>query len=87
MQNHDRVSTAEGQELATQLGFKFLETSSKRNEGGVDDAFLALTDDIYRRFARRPLHDARAGGGTLVLGPGGTETIPTSNVCPQCVLL
>ena len=77
------VSTAEGRALADQLGFRFLETSSKQNEGGVDDAFLQLTDEIYRRYARRPLADARQHGGTIRLGPGETVNDPD----PQCCTL
>ena len=75
-----RVSTRDGQELADHLGFRFLETSSKQNEGGVDDAFLALTDEIYQKHARRPLNDAQAGGGTVTLH-GETVNDPEPRCC------
>jgi len=43
------VTVEQGQELANELGVKFMETSAKVNEG-VEDAFFTLARDIKTRL-------------------------------------
>jgi Ras-related protein Rab-1A len=45
------VSTEEGQELATQLGYKFLETSAK-NGINVTDIFRTMTEEIRQSYSK-----------------------------------
>lgn len=48
------VTTEQGQELANELGIKFMETSAKINEG-VEEAFFTLARYVLRTSVRQPM--------------------------------
>ncbi|KAG8943661.1 GTP-binding protein [Tulasnella sp. 424] len=57
------VTKEQGQELADELGIRFIETSAKMNEG-VEDAFFILSRDITTRLTEsQPQSDNMADSG------------------------
>lgn len=65
-----KVTTEEGQKLASDFGIRFFEASAKDNDG-VDDAFYNVTDAIVaQRFANVPPAGAAAGSGRRLESPG-----------------
>ncbi len=66
------VSTAEGQQLADELGARFLEASAK-TAADVDTAFLTLAADIKARLGP-PAHGHRTAPGSPDAGGAGSPT-------------
>ncbi|KAM0755596.1 rab-type small GTP-binding protein [Meredithblackwellia eburnea MCA 4105] len=72
------VTEQQGQELADELGLRYLETSAKTNIN-VEEAFFALARDIKARLIDSAPADSvdsrRAGtsGGSVNVGQGGAE--------------
>lgn len=79
---HDQVITEQqGQELAEELGLRFLETSAKSNIN-VEEAFFALARDIKARLidsappgapGSASSSGAGAGASSVGLGSGGSS--------------
>lgn len=70
MEDKRMISTARGQEIATQNGIKFFETSAKQNIN-INDAFMTLATDILRRIPKdKPVdpNPVPTGKGTFSLG-------------------
>ncbi|GAA5874798.1 hypothetical protein JCM3774_003444 [Rhodotorula dairenensis] len=81
------ISEQQGQELADELGLRFLETSAKSNIN-VEEAFFALATDIKNRLADSNATSGAAGaaGGaqsanSLGLGSGSGNAGSKSNCC------
>ncbi|KIO16620.1 hypothetical protein M407DRAFT_231220 [Tulasnella calospora MUT 4182] len=76
------VTKEQGQELADELGVKFIETSAKINEG-VEDAFFTLARDIKTRLIdSQPQADTAANSGAA----SGSVNVakPTTTGQPGC---
>ncbi|KWU46039.1 ras family protein [Rhodotorula sp. JG-1b] len=65
------ISEQQGQELADELGLRFLETSAKSNIN-VEEAFFALATDIKNRLAET---NATSGGATGAAGSQGGNSL------------
>ncbi|KAF5382803.1 hypothetical protein D9757_007262 [Collybiopsis confluens] len=75
------VTQEQGQELANELGVKFIETSAKANDG-VEDAFFALARDIKTRRI-----DSQADAGASNAGNDGSVRVnqpPPSSATTGC---
>lgn len=67
------ITEQQGQELADELGLRYLETSAKTNIN-VEEAFFALARDIKARLIdSAPAGGAGAGGASAVKVGGGAE--------------
>lgn len=76
MEEKRMISTARGQEIATQNNIKFYETSAK-NDQNISEAFITLAKDI---LTKQPKIDPNQSGGVSIekdRGVGG----PTNNCC------
>ena len=51
MEEKRMISTARGQEIATQNNIKFYETSAKNNQN-INDAFVTLAEDILSKVSK-----------------------------------
>ncbi|BGP57189.1 hypothetical protein JCM8202_005373 [Rhodotorula sphaerocarpa] len=80
------ISEQQGQELADELGLRFLETSAKSNIN-VEEAFFALASDIKGRLmdtsaaASGGAGGASGGASSVGLGSGQSESENKSSCC------
>jgi len=58
MEEKRMISTARGQEIATQNNIKFYETSAKNNQN-INDAFVTLAEDILSKQPKNPVDNNR----------------------------
>ncbi|ORY70798.1 putative SEC4-like Rab/GTPase [Leucosporidium creatinivorum] len=75
------ITEQQGQELAEELGLRYLETSAKTNIN-VEEAFFALARDIKARLIdSAPADSGRAGAGGASVGLGGQGAQEKSGCC------
>jgi len=75
------ISEQQGQELADELGLRFLETSAKSNIN-VEQAFFALASDIKARLidTAKP-EDSPSGSRSVGIGAGQGDTAAKNGCC------
>lgn len=78
------ITEAQAQELASELGVKYIETSAKANTN-VEEAFFSLARDVKARLIDSAQGGAAAGGtsGGAGDGKGNVNVGATSNQGPM----
>ncbi|KAJ3369489.1 GTP-binding protein [Allomyces arbusculus] len=74
------ISKEQGQELAEELGIKFLETSAKANLN-VDEAFFTLARDIKKRLIDNQAPPQEKGKIDITTGGGAQKPGLASSTC------
>ncbi|KNE67755.1 GTP-binding protein ypt2 [Allomyces macrogynus ATCC 38327] len=74
------ISKEQGQELAEELGIKFLETSAKANLN-VDEAFFTLARDIKKRLIDNQAPPQEKGKIDITTGGGAQKPGLASTTC------
>jgi len=77
MEEKRMISTARGQEIATQNNIKFYETSAK-NDQNISEAFITLAKDI---LTKQPKIDPNQPAGGVSIDQNRGVGGPTNNCC------